>query len=277
MLKCPQCKSALDEFKNKFVCSKEDCEYCVKKDKLYGELSKSHLKSGRYDEAFNYCCTALEIDPHNAEHYYNRGNVLYTTGNCEDAVKDYDTASLIDPGFVWVHGNKAAALFELNRLEEALSSCVAALKIDGTCADIIKIRDVIVRHMNERVKNHTGIGQIFHMEGSVRYKGELVVGKCHGSGTEYYVDSKVKYQGEYKDDTYCGYGKIYSETGGHLRYEGQFKDGKFDGRGTYYYINGKVKYSGEFKENLYHGSGVLCYPDGSVKHKGIFINGKAIE
>ena len=58
-------------------------------------------------------------------------------------------------------------------------------------------------------------------------------------------DNKRKiYEGEFEDDKFNGYGKIYAldnYNNNYLFYEGNFKDSSIYGKGIKYYINGKKR------------------------------------
>ena len=59
-----------------------------------------------------------------------------------------------------------------------------------------------------------------------------------------------KYEGEFKNDMFEGYG-IYCYSNGDI-YEGEFKIDLKNGYGKYYYSDGRV-YAGEFKNNKFEG------------------------
>ena len=55
-----------------------------------------------------------------------------------------------------------------------------------------------------------------------RYVGQLVNGLRHGKGTVYYKNNgKMKYEGDFKNDKYEGYGELYDEEGT-IKYKGFF-------------------------------------------------------
>jgi len=131
------------------------------------------------------------------------------------------------------------------------------------------------------------------------------------SGYGYYAADAFRYEGEWKDGKYHGYGE-YEAVNDH-KYEGYFSDGKKQGKATYYsqwrsdsygekYHNqiwrdgklwtgyGIVKssnsksestYEGEVKNGKYHGLGRLSIKkhkkDTPEKYEGYFENGKFIQ
>lgn len=61
----------------------------------------------------------------------------------------------------------------------------------------------------------------------IYYKGTLDSdGRRDGSGTSYYENGKIEYQGEYKNDKYHGKGVLYDEKG-NKKYDGKWKNGDY--------------------------------------------------
>jgi hypothetical protein len=94
----------------------------------------------------------------------------------------------------------------------------------------------------------------------------------NGSGKYWYANGD-RYEGEWKNDSKHGYGKIsnflkistdilgtYKWRDGR-EYEGHFSNNLREGYGNFYFPNG-VKFSGEWKEDLREGRGVLTNVNG---------------
>lgn len=55
------------------------------------------------------------------------------------------------------------------------------------------------------------------------YEGHVINGKAQNKGKEYYDNGNLKYEGNFKNGKYDGYGKLYKNEV--LKYEGQFING----------------------------------------------------
>ena len=70
----------------------------------------------------------------------------------------------------------------------------------------------------------------------------------HGKGKLFYKNGNIKYEGDFVNDKYEGYGKYICENG-------------------YYYI-------GQFLNNNRHGKGILFSKNGDIINDGYFYNDK---
>ncbi|KAL4199629.1 hypothetical protein AMTRI_Chr03g52160 [Amborella trichopoda] len=91
------------------------------------------------------------------------------------------------------------------------------------------------------------------------YEGEFHKGKCSGSGVYYYYMSG-RYEGEWVDEKYDGYGVETWARGS--RYRGQYRQGLRHGYGVYRFYTGDV-YAGEWSNGQSHGCGAHTCEDGS--------------
>ncbi|KAK8640051.1 hypothetical protein V6N13_138416 [Hibiscus sabdariffa] len=91
------------------------------------------------------------------------------------------------------------------------------------------------------------------------YEGEFHKGKCSGSGVYYYY-MKGRYEGDWIDGKYDGYGVETWAKGS--RYRGQYRQGLRHGIGVYRFYTGDV-YAGEWSNGHCHGCGVHTCADGS--------------
>ncbi|XP_048229888.1 uncharacterized protein LOC8276061 isoform X2 [Ricinus communis] len=109
----------------------------------------------------------------------------------------------------------------------------------------------------EKIPNSGSWVQIYS-NGDV-YEGEIHKGRCSGSGVYYYYMSG-RYEGDWIDDKYDGYGVETWAKGS--RYRGQYRQGLRHGIGVYRFYAGDV-YAGEWSNGQCHGSGIHTCEDGS--------------
>ncbi|XP_068635322.1 uncharacterized protein [Aristolochia californica] len=105
---------------------------------------------------------------------------------------------------------------------------------------------------------NSGLSVQVYSNGDV-YEGEFHRGKCSGSGVYYYYMSG-RYEGDWVDEKYDGYGVETWARGS--RYRGQYRQGLRHGYGVYRFYTGDV-YAGEWSNGQSHGSGVHTCEDGS--------------
>lgn len=105
---------------------------------------------------------------------------------------------------------------------------------------------------------NTGSWVQVHKNGDV-YEGEFYRGKCSGSGVYYYYMSG-RYEGDWIDEKYDGYGVETWAKGS--RYRGQYRQGLRHGFGVYRFYTGDV-YAGEWCNGQSHGCGTHTCDDGS--------------
>lgn len=114
-------------------------------EKLYNKAANVS-KLGRYEEAIKYYDKVLEIDPHHIDSLYfkglalsdlgryeealnpeslraliSKGNALSKLGLYEDAVAYHDKALAVDPNAIGIVHNKAFALLNPGRYNEAFT------------------------------------------------------------------------------------------------------------------------------------------------------------
>lgn len=114
--------------------------------------------------------------------------------------------------------------------------------------------------------------EIVYPSGRV-YKGQIVNGKPHGEGIEFYANGNRRYKGQWKNGKFHGQGKAYHPNGV-LSYEGQFQNGKPEGFGRAFRSDGTLHYEGQFVNGQQHGYGKWFYPDGTLRYEGYWKNGR---
>ena len=102
------------------------------------------------------------------------------------------------------------------------------------------------------------------------YSGTLENGVIQGNGV-YVFDNGDKYEGQWKENLYHGYGVYECCSGDFKKYEGGWKNGKKDGYGVCYYWDGS-RYVGDFRFGLASGKGKTYHSNGE-RHEGIYKDG----
>jgi len=101
-----------------------------------------------------------------------------------------------------------------------------------------------------------------------------------GYGKLYYPSGKLAYEGEWKENTFNGNGKVFNETPSQFsgpydyrnfdlleddweRFEGTFVEDYKEGKGVLYLVNGE-RYIGSFKEDMIDGEGEYYTKDSQI-------------
>ena len=74
--------------------------------------------------------------------------------------------------------------------------------------------------------------------------------KKHGNGKMFYKNGKIKYDGDFVNDRYEGYGQYNLENGDY--YTGEWANGLRHGNGAFY-SKGKLRYKGKFENDYFVG------------------------
>eukprot|EP01017_Pseudomicrothorax_dubius_P015173 TRINITY_DN1759_c0_g1_i4.p1 TRINITY_DN1759_c0_g1~~TRINITY_DN1759_c0_g1_i4.p1 ORF type:complete len:227 (+),score=58.37 TRINITY_DN1759_c0_g1_i4:103-783(+) len=124
-----------------------------------------------------------------------------------------------------------------------------------------------------------GKGKFYYADGGM-YDGEWKYGSMDGYGKLYYVSGKLAYEGEWREDKFCGKGVVYNEVpvpmnapfryenfdtlGDYwLKYEGEFYEDNKEGLGTLFLTNNEC-FTGEFRNDVADGKGTFHRIDGTV-------------
>ena len=90
------------------------------------------------------------------------------------------------------------------------------------------------------------------------FEGEFLNGKRNGKGKEYYIDGKLKFEGEYLNNKeWIGKG---FDINGNIIYK---LNNNIDGKGKEYYSNSKLEFEGEYLNGKRNGKGKEYYSNGS--------------
>ena len=116
----------------------------------------------------------------------------------------------------------------------------------------------------------TGIGKYYHENGFYTI-GQFIQGIRNGQGKMYDINKKLYYDGNFVNDKFNGYGKIYQK--GVLYYEGNFENDEIQGKGKKYIYDGNY-ITGQFNKGIINGLGKFYHKNGKIIFEGEFINGE---
>ena len=124
----------------------------------------------------------------------------------------------------------------------------------------------------KKIKSGKGI---YTWTSGARYEGNFKNDKFNGYGILYYPSGEKQVEGNFINDLVNGQGNYFWENGS--KYVGNFKNGKFNGYGIEYYPSGGKSIEGNFKNEKLNGQVTSYNEDGSIEFQGEYVNGKRIE
>jgi tetratricopeptide (TPR) repeat protein len=95
---------------------------------------------GQYDQAISDYTKALEINPRDAEAYYNRGIVYNRKSQYDEAISDFSKALKIDPRHAGAYYNRGIAYNKKVQYDQAVSDFNKALEINPRFAEAYRSR-----------------------------------------------------------------------------------------------------------------------------------------
>ncbi len=101
----------------------------------HNNLGNVLFKTGNVDEAMVHCQKALEINPDFAEAHNNLGDTLFQKGRVDEAIAHCQRALEINPHFAEAHNNLGNALLQKDRVDEAITHFQKALEIKPDFAE----------------------------------------------------------------------------------------------------------------------------------------------
>nr|CAH8854211.1 unnamed protein product [Trichobilharzia regenti] len=100
------------------------------------EEGNAFIHDNRYSKAFEAYSKALEVDPShdmiNAKLYCNRACALFYLNRFEEALKDCDAAVSLEPNYVKARIRRAKCYSSLDEYEKAIEEWTAVVKLDGS-------------------------------------------------------------------------------------------------------------------------------------------------
>ena len=151
---------------------------------------------------------------------------------------------------------------------------------------------------NEAANDAKDIQTLFHVNGKLKYKGNIINNEYHGQGILYhyngillykgqfengepdgedcdifYFNSNLKYKGAVNKGVYNGYGELYHDNGC-LKFKGNFRDDKPDSdEANIYHRNGNLEYYGKIDRGYFSEFGCLYHKNSNLEYEGYFSKG----
>jgi len=98
--------------------------------RIHESLSKSLLRLGRLERAFEHTRRSLELNPYNAEMHTNLGFIYSERGDYDRALEHLELAIRLAPEFPGSWHNRATLLLRLGQTERALADYSEALRVE---------------------------------------------------------------------------------------------------------------------------------------------------
>ena len=114
----------------------------------------------------------------------------------------------------------------------------------------------ISNNMNDNINNNIKIKIMGNVNNNNITNKIFINNKLETQG-QMEAEIEEKYIGPLLNGLRHGKGKVYYKKNGNIKYEGEFVNGKYEGYGEIFNEDGKVKYKGYFKNNKYEGNGKL--------------------
>ena len=93
-------------------------------------LAEIDIKKGRFEEAESQIEALIERNPENAKLHNLLGVTRFARGYPKDAMKEYNEAIRIDPGYAIAHLNKGYLLLKSGKTNEGIGSLREAVRLD---------------------------------------------------------------------------------------------------------------------------------------------------
>jgi Flp pilus assembly protein TadD len=123
---CKYCKPPLpSESKEAGIKEKEE-----ENDKKWLQKGYMLSSSGNYEDAVNAFSKGIEINPEDASAYYNRGLAYAKTGRQEQAIEDFKKALELNPRYTMAYTNRGVVYLGMKNYEKAAEDFNSAIEID---------------------------------------------------------------------------------------------------------------------------------------------------
>jgi tetratricopeptide (TPR) repeat protein len=128
--------------------------------------SECYSELDLYDEAVERATEAIANAPKDWSNYFLRGNVFQDLKKYPAAVKDYDTALLLDPSNCYVLNNRATTKIWMAAYNDALQDLNAVVNLRPDLADAYNNRALIYRSLGDNEKALADFNKVLTIDSS---------------------------------------------------------------------------------------------------------------
>lgn len=104
----------------------------------YSKRGYNLYHKGKYELALKSFEKVIELDPDNAQTWFNKGVTLGELGRHDDAFKAYEKAIKLNPDNAWAWFNRACAYSLKGDKRNALQNLSKAIELDAKCKETAK-------------------------------------------------------------------------------------------------------------------------------------------
>jgi tetratricopeptide (TPR) repeat protein len=126
----PEAQEVAQAVSEKVREAEERFQHPVGDPQVHFQLGDVAYGNQEYQEAIEHYDKAIQIDPHYADAYNNRGLAYHNLGENQRAIQDYDKAIQLDPNFAMAYGNRGYTYQLLGEHRRAIQDLDKAIQLD---------------------------------------------------------------------------------------------------------------------------------------------------
>jgi antitoxin component YwqK of YwqJK toxin-antitoxin module len=193
---------------------------------------------------------ALEIDPP------PRGIPVSLVGLIEEAIEE---RKLVMKGKVEVQGPSNNYVRQLNSIATIIEGLV----------DLDAQKKYKKKKRLEKEANDKQLQVINHLNGKIRYKGNVENNIPHGLGFSNHYNGNLEYKGQWQNGQMCSKAAEIFHFNSNLKWKGAIDEGVISGHGELYHPNGCAKHIGWFHNGFPYGPDCeLFWDNGNSLYQG---------
>jgi len=143
----------LEQGDKAIVAIKRSIELVPENSSAFTALGKIYMMKGDSDKALEWFNKAIELKPE-AQTYFDIGASFYNTNKMEEAVKNFEKAVEIDPGFFTAHYFLGIIYFGQEEFDKAIAALKKYLELEPNAPNIEEVKEIIskIESIKEKLK-----------------------------------------------------------------------------------------------------------------------------